>query len=127
MSDLLQGVVVSHATVAAALVDAVREITGEANALVSVSNSGTSPEVLGRNVADAVGVGPAVVFVDMAGGSCLHATLTQLRSRGDVAVVAGVNLPMLLDFVYHRDLAPHDAADRAASKGTQAIRAIACQ
>ena len=127
MSEPLKGVVVSHATVATALVDAVREITGEANALVPVSNVGASQEELGRHVAEAAGKGPAVVFVDMAGSSCLHAALMGLRDRQDIAVVAGVNLPMLLDFIYHRDLSPTEAAERAATKGTQSIRAIPCR
>lgn len=127
MSEPLKGVVVSHASVAKALADAVREITGEGNALVAVSNAGVSPDELGRRVAEAVGGGPAVVFVDMAGSSCLHAAMNGLRCRDDVVVVAGVNLPMLLDFVYHRDLAPALAAERAATKGTQAIRAIPCR
>ncbi len=127
MSEQLKGVVVSHATVAAALVDAVREITGEQEALVAVSNTGQSAEALGRRVTDAVGRGPALVFVDMAGSSCLHAAMSQLRNRADVALVAGVNLPMLLDFIYHRDLPVAEAAARAAEKGTGAIRAIPCR
>lgn len=127
MSESLRGVVVSHSTLAVAMVDAVQEIAGESDALASVSNAGTSPEELGRRVAEAVGEGPAVVFVDMVGSSCLYAAMAGLRSREDVAVVAGVNLPMLLDFIYHRDLSPAAAAERAATKGTQAIRALPCR
>jgi len=124
MSEQLRGVVVSHASLAQALVDAVATITGEADAFVAVSNSGLSPTALCEAVAKAVGEGPAVVFVDMPAGSCLQATLTELRERSQVAVVAGVNLPMLLDFVFRRDVPAHVAGERAVESGTGAIKSV---
>jgi mannose/fructose-specific phosphotransferase system component IIA len=63
-----------------------------------------------------------VVFVDMASGSCLFAVLRRLRERPDVSVVTGVNLAMLLDFVFHRDITPGAAAARAVEIGEKAIR-----
>ena len=124
MNNGLRGVIVSHAGVAGALAEAVGAITGERNAFVTVSNEGLDRENLCRVVAEAVAVGPAVVFVDILGGSCLQASLLESRDREGVEIVTGVNLPMLIDFVYHRHLSPSEAAERAADKGAQAIQVV---
>jgi mannose/fructose-specific phosphotransferase system component IIA len=124
MSESLRGVVVSHGAVAQALVDAVTRITGLGNGLVAVSNDGCDREALEARVADAVGEMPAVVFVDLPSGSCLLASARYLRTHPGVAVVAGVNLPMLVDFVYHRDLAPDAAAQRAVATGAKALKVV---
>lgn len=124
MSEPLRGVVVSHAVLAEALVEAVAQITGERTALVPVSNEGCSLAMLGERVAQAVGAAPCVVFVDLPGGSCLQAAAQYLRSHRESAVVAGVNLAMLLDFIYHRDLSPADAASRAVETGARTMRVL---
>ena len=124
MSEPLRGVVVSHSNMAAALVEAVETIAGNTGPFVALSNTGATRESLCEDIARAVEDGPAVVFVDMPGGSCLHATLKELRDRPEVAVVSGVNLPMLLEFAFHRDLTPKEAAERAAAAGERSIRAM---
>ncbi len=121
-NSLLHGVVVGHGSIAASLVDAVVRITGESEGLIPVSNDQCDRGSLELRVAEAVGNNPAVVFVDMAAGSCLLAVLRRLRDRDDVEVVTGVNLAMLVDFMYHRDQSPAAAARRAAESGTHAIK-----
>ncbi len=125
MSDALRGVVVSHGTVATALVDAVRAITGDADALVAISNEGCSRDSLGSLVTEAVGDRDCVLFVDLPGGSCLQAAMIFQRGRPATAVVAGVNLAMLLDFVHHRDASLAEAAARAADIGASTIKVVA--
>ena len=122
MSEPLRGVIVSHAAVAQALLAAVAAITGVGDALVPVSNDGCDSGALTARLTAAIGSGPAVLFVDLPGGSCLTTSIRLARSGANVAVVTGVNLAMLLDFVFHRDLAPADAARRAAEAGSRAIR-----
>jgi mannose/fructose-specific phosphotransferase system component IIA len=123
MSDgELRGVVVCHGRLAAALVEAVEHITGIGDALVPVSNSGCDRAELETRVLEALDDRPAVVFVDLATGSCLFAVLNRLRSRPDVKVVTGVNLAMLVDFVFHRGVGPAEAANRAVATGEKAIR-----
>ena len=122
MSEPLRGIVAAHGGLARALVDAVEQITGIQGALTPVSNTGCDRGALEDRLAEAVGPGPALVFVDMPSGSCLFAALRRLRSRTDTAVVTGVNLAMLLDFVFHREIAPAEAAQRAAEIGGTAIK-----
>lgn len=122
MSEPLKGVVVSHAELAHALVSAVRTISGVEDVLEPVSNEGCDPEALAARIDKALGKGPAVLFVDLPGGSCLTSALRLSRGRTSVAVVTGVNLAMLLDFVFHRELSPAEAARRAAQAGGTAIR-----
>ncbi len=122
MSEPLRGVIVSHAGVAQALIAAVASISGVTDALLPVSNDGCDRQALFRMLAEAVGENPAVLFIDLPGGSCLTGAISYARGRIDLAVVTGVNLAMLLDFVFHRDLAPAAAAERAAAAGSRAIR-----
>ena len=124
MSDLLRGVVFTHAGLSDSLVRAVSEITGDNETLVAVSNCGMGRDGLCDVVTGLIQEAPTVVFVDLPGGSCFQAVLTVTHDRDDVALVTGVNLPMLLDFVFNRDVSPAKAAERAATVGVQAIRAM---
>lgn len=124
MSERLKGVVVSHGEVGAALVEAVRSITGDSDALLAVSNEGCGRDALLDRVQQAVGHEPCVVFVDLPGGSCFQAAARLHHDRATMAVVAGVNLAMLLDFVYHADDDLVAAADRAVRTGGRAIQTL---
>ena len=121
MSEELRGVVVCHGTLAGALVQAAEQISGFGGGLIPVSNSGCDRDALEDRVLAAVDGHPAVVFVDLASGSCLFAVLKRLRSEQLVKVVTGVNLAMLVDFVFHRSLSPAEAATRAAAAGEKSI------
>lgn len=122
MSEPLRGVIVSHAAIAQALKSAVATITGVEDALIPVSNDGCDSGALSERLAAAIGGKPAVLFVDLPGGSCLTSAVRLAKGKTDVAVVTGVNLAMLLDFVFHRDLPPLEAARRAGEAGSKAIR-----
>jgi mannose/fructose-specific phosphotransferase system component IIA len=122
MSEDLRGVVVCHGPLAGALVQATEQISGLSGALIPVSNTGCDREALEDRVMAAVNGQPTVVFVDLASGSCLVAVLKRLGSEQTVKVVTGVNLAMLVDFVFHRSLSPAEAAERAVLAGEKSIR-----
>lgn len=121
---LTRGIVVGHGGMAQGLVDAVRRIAGDASdALIAVSNDGKGPEQLKAALESVAGEGPALVFVDLESGSCGLAAAYACRAKAERAVVCGVNLPMLLDFVFHRDLPLDDLVERTVERGRTAIRA----
>ncbi len=122
MSSDLRGVVVAHGRIAEALVSAAEGISGVTDVLVPVSNDGCDRDRLEDRIAEAIDGHPSVVFVDLPSGSCLVAVLHRFRGELNVKVVTGVNLAMLLDFLFHRELPLPEVAEHVASRGSGAIR-----
>lgn len=124
-TDGARGLVVAHGGMAEGLVDAVRRIAGNAaDALVAISNEGLGPSELNAALEERAGDGPVVVFADLVSGSCGMAAFSCCRERSDRAVVCGVNLPVLLDFVFHRDLPLDQLVPRLVEKGRESIRPL---
>lgn len=101
----IHGIIVTHAELAEALRAAVGRVAGDSSGITTVSNEGLSAEQLGQRVVAAVRAvegAPCIVMVDLQGGSCATACMTQLHRLPNVRVVSGVNLPMLADFVLRR-------------------------
>lgn len=124
MSDpvAVRGVVIAHGPMARAMVDAVARIAGDrADRLYPLSNDGKSPAQLCQDLDEAMGDGPVVVFVDLQAGSCGMAALSSCRDRSRRVVVTGVNLPMLLDFVFQDDRPIDELVARAVEQGRTAI------
>lgn len=121
----VRGIVVAHGSMAEGLIDAVRHIAGgAADALVPISNEGHSPQELKSALHALAKDGPVVVFADLLSGSCGMAAFASCRDTEHRAVVCGVNLPVLLDFVFHRDLPLDDLISRLVQKGRDGIRAL---
>lgn len=118
----VRGVVVAHGPMARAMVDAVRRIAGDAaDGLIALSNDNKTPETLQADLDRELGAGPAVIFADLQSGSCAMAALSSCRQGARRVVVCGVNLPMLLDFVFHRELPLDQVVERVVDRGRAAI------
>lgn len=118
----VQGVVIAHGAMARGMVDAVRRIAGDgADSLLPLSNEGKSPVQLKEELDALAGEGPVFVFVDLQAGSCGMAALSSCRDRASRRVICGVNLPMLLDFVFHRSLPMDELVVRLLDKGRGSI------
>jgi mannose/fructose-specific phosphotransferase system component IIA len=101
MSDGPRAVVAAHGSLAAGLVNAVACIVGDAAAarLVPLSNRTLGGAELAEALRQAVLTsGAQVVFTDLPAGSCTIAARRVARDVPGLAVVCGVNLPLLLSF-----------------------------
>jgi mannose/fructose-specific phosphotransferase system component IIA len=107
------------------MVDAIRKISGAGEeALVPVSNEGKSPQTLQAELDDLLGDAPGIVFTDLANGSCAVTARVCCRAECDQAVIFGVNLPVLLDFVFHRTLPLHELVPRLLEKGRRGVQSV---
>lgn len=123
MSEVqVRGILVAHGSMASGIADAVQRITGAGEeSLVPISNTGLGPEALADRVRTARGSGPAIIFTDLPSGSCGFAARLLARNETDLVVVCGVNLPMLLDFLMHRELPLDELVPRLLSRGRASI------
>jgi len=108
----VQGILVGHGKMAVGLLDAVREITGLTEGLVTLDNVGLTPDALEDRLDVLTADRPSVVFVDLPSGSCAFVARRLRARQANIAVVCGVNLPLLLDFVFHRGLPLEDVVAR---------------
>ena len=123
MSDpVKRALVAGHADFAAGLISAVGMITGRGDELAPIQVTGmcgTDIERLLRETLESTGA--RVIFTDLQAGSCTMAARRVQREMPGVILVAGANLPMLLDFVLSRDPDPIGAANSAAERGRASV------
>lgn len=115
-----RAIVIGHAGFAEGLISAVEQITGRGAMLIGISSSGMGPQEMQDAVAAHLSSDVSVVFTDLPAGSATICAKRVCGARKDVAVVSGVNLPALLDFVLNGDGSP-EAAARAVQRGRDTI------
>ena len=115
----------THGAMAKGLLDAVARISGVGEEILrAVSNDGKSPEALQSEVAGFLGRGPVIIFSDLPSGSCAVTARVCCRDGEEAAVIFGVNLPILLDFVFHRDLPLKELVPRLLEKGRGSVQSV---
>jgi PTS system N-acetylgalactosamine-specific IIA component len=107
------------------MVSAVDTITGRGAYLEPVSVAGLcADDIEQRLLTRAAELGVRVIFTDLPAGSCTVAVRRLLRSHPQLVLVTGANLATLVDFVFHGDLSPTEAAQRAAERGRGSISVV---
>ena len=121
----VRALVAGHGEFSAGLVSAIQQITGRGNVFRAISAKDLSAADLEALIDRAIEeTGATVVFTDLQAGSCTMAARRLSRARPEVLLVAGANLPMLLDFVFADHLEAVEAAKHALERGKAAITAI---
>ena len=117
--------IVTHADLAQALVRAAEKVVGPVEDVTLLSNEGLSRTEL-ENAIEAEVQGWAhggLLLTDFWGGSCHTCGASAARRHGELAIVTGINLPLLLDYLHNRDRLPvGDLAERLQQKGRDSIR-----
>ena len=116
---------VMHADLAAALLRAAERLYGPIDDVSVLSNEGLSRDALEREIERRVSgwTQGGIVFTDVWGGSCHQCGASAARGRGEVVVVTGLNLPILIDYLHNRDKYPAiELAERLLKKGQDGIR-----
>jgi mannose/fructose-specific phosphotransferase system component IIA len=122
---LVRGILLTHGSMAHGMADAVRRIAGVGEeGLMALSNDGKSPETLKAELTEFLADGPVIVFTDLSSGSCALAARVCCRGGKGHVVVFGANLPMLLDFVFHRHLPLHELVPRLLERGKESVQSI---
>ena len=120
--EQVRGLIIAHASLGEGFAAAVRQIAGtDETALQAISNEGHGPEGLLAAITEAVGDSPVILFTDLPSGSCAFTARKLSLVRPETAVVCGVNMPILLDFVFQRHLQLDVLVDRLVEKGRGGI------
>jgi PTS system N-acetylgalactosamine-specific IIA component len=120
-----RAIVAGHGDFAVGLISAVEQISGRGRMLLplAIKQLGVEDiEALLRK--EMVATGVRVIFTDLQAGSCTMALRRILHGMEDAVLIAGVNLPTLLDFVFADSMPPVLAARHAAERGKASIVAI---
>jgi len=123
----VRALLVTHADLGAELVRTAESILGRQEAIAFISNTGASLDTLSEAVKARLGDddGPLVLFVDLLGGSCCHVCSDIRRLYPGCAVFSGVNLPMLMEFLFNRDRVSFgELKDRLLEKGRNGIQCL---
>jgi len=119
-----RAIVAGHGEFAAGLVSAVEQITGRGGQLIAVSVAKLGVEDIEKLLRTRMQESNVkVIFTDLQAGSCTMASRRILRGVDDAVLIAGTNLPILLDFVFSEGKSPPEAARHAAERGKSAITA----
>lgn len=128
---MVTGIIVTHGNLADELLRTARTVFGDFTSCHALSNSSKSPTTMEKEVAsliDGLNGGPCVIFLDFLGGSCSQTCLKHAmgrRNSGNIQLISGINLPMLLAFLNKRgEISFEELPDAILERSHDSIRLL---
>lgn len=119
------GVVVAHGDLAEGFISALAHVAGPQGNIWGVSNEGLDGDALAARITAGLAArgagGEAILFSDLDGGSCGQACRRLLADGTVRAVFFGVNLPLLIEFVFLQEEPFETLATTLLAKSRQAL------
>jgi mannose/fructose-specific phosphotransferase system component IIA len=106
---MVYAVIIGQGDLPRALLESARAIVPDTEGVTALSNLECPVSSLKARLEQEISgfpEGDVVVFADMFGSSCANAGLEVKRGHSRVAVLSGVNLSMVVRFLYHRHKKP---------------------
>ena len=122
---VVPALIVTHADLADALVRAAERVVGPFEGVTLLSNDQRSRAELETAIAAQLEHWPSggLLLTDFWGGSCHTCAASAARRGGEMIIVTGVNLPMLLDYLHNRErFGLVELAERLQTKARESIR-----
>jgi mannose/fructose-specific phosphotransferase system component IIA len=106
---MIHALIVTHGLLGEELLRCAEALLGHQEGVQTISNEGQDLEGLCNMVASRIPKGEdTILFVDFCGGSPYVACRRACESSGKLAVISGVNLPMLTSFFTKRTTKDYD-------------------
>jgi Phosphotransferase system, mannose/fructose-specific component IIA len=113
-----RAIVAGHGSLPQGLVNAVDCIAGRGSDFLVLSNYGLAGADIEEKLREEASRNNIkVFFTDLPGGSATVAVRRMMRTDPTLVLVTGANLSTLLEFVFHTEADPAEAARIAAEKG----------
>lgn len=120
-----KALVAGHADFAQGMISAASQITGVGGNLIPFSNARLGREEIAaelKNLVDKNDV--AVIFTDLPSGSVTIEARRLAREIPGLAVVTGLNLPVLIDYLLCRSNLAENALEQSVQRGRAALSVI---
>lgn len=103
---MVRGIIVGHGDFAETMLKTAEQIVGKQRLVEVVTNQGLSctslSDILNQTIKKDK-KNEAIIFVDLPGGSCTISCFSLLKNNGNLNIVCGINLPMLIEFFMLRE------------------------